>query len=71
MLVICIRCRRVVGCATLKGKPIDNCYHCPSKECREQMTTGKAIIMEVIVSKFRSCLDHDSPHIGYTQKPRK
>jgi len=65
MIVICIRCQRMVGCSTSEGKPIDNCYHCKSRECRTQILNGQAIITQVIISKFKSCLDHDSPHIGF------
>jgi hypothetical protein len=65
MLVICLNCKRIVGCATAKGKPIDNCYHCHSQECKEQVHIGQATITEVIVSRFPNCLMHDSPHIGF------
>lgn len=65
MLVICINCRRIVCCSTAEGVPIDNCYHCHSIDCKEQIKPGRAIIAEVILSRFKDCLDHDSPHIGF------
>jgi hypothetical protein len=67
MLVICLHCRRIVGCATEKGEPIDNCYHCSQRVCKEQVRKGQSLIIEVIVSRFTSCLMHDSPHIGFKQ----
>jgi len=71
MLVICLNCLRIVGCCSPKGKPIDNCYHCSSRECKEIIPPGQAGIIEVILSRFNHCLEHDSPHIGFKQNEKK
>ena len=65
MLVICLYCHRIVGCASNDGKPIDNCYHCKSTDCLEQIRIGDAIITEVMVAHFFNCQEHDSPHCGF------
>lgn len=71
MLIICLYCRRIVGCCTPEGEPIDNCYHCPTKECRYQIKRGTSVVSEVLIVRFKSCLLHDSPHIGFKRKDEK
>ena len=68
MLVVCLNCRRIVGCLNSDGKIIDNCYHCSFRDCMEQLEDGQSIVVEVIIQRFRCCLEHDSPHIGFKQK---
>jgi hypothetical protein len=68
MFVICLHCKKMVGCADQKGRPIDNCYHCKTSDCHEQILIGDAIITEVMVAHFESCLQHDSPHCGFKLK---
>ena len=71
MLVICITCRRIVGCCKEDGTIIDNCYHCRSRECSFQIPIGSSQIIEVVVSQFIDCRDHDSQHIGFKRKDER
>lgn len=71
MLVICLNCKRLVGCCTAEGVVIDDCYHCHTQECRHQIPKGSSEIVEVIVSRFIDCRDHDSQHVGFKRKDER
>jgi len=65
MMVICMNCRKLVGCLD-EDKCLLACSHCEDYcDCQQDIPKGKAVIVEVMLIRYEDCKKHGLKHIGY------
>lgn len=67
MLVICVDCRRIIGCMNTKGEILAECLHCKKfQDCKKDTPIGFAVERRVFFVSFeKSCSDHEQQKIGF------
>ena len=74
MLIICVSCKKVIGCGLTKDGLIANqcCYCHRHYECKEETPTNTIVERKVLFIHFpNDCLDHDVTRVGFKLDPEQ